>query len=189
MRVVSPSGSPPACSSGRSPCHCRAAGTSSWAPAGGPLLVGLGLGVVSRTGPITWQIPHAANLVLRQLGILVFLACAGLASGTTFADAIVTRHGLNLAVAGVLVAGAFAALVPLAAQVVLRHDVVYSAGMLAGVETQPAALAYANERTAGDVRVDGCVCPRVSGSDDHKGDRRAVPGLTALSNAAEYRRG
>jgi putative transport protein len=121
--------------------------------AGGPLLVGLGLGVVSRTGPITWQIPHAANLVLRQLGILVFLACAGLASGTTFADAIVTRHGLNLAVAGVLVAGAFAALVPLAAQVVLRHDVVYSAGMLAGVETQPAALAYANERTAGDVRV------------------------------------
>jgi putative transport protein len=121
--------------------------------AGGPLLVGLGLGVVSRTGPITWQIPHAANLVLRQLGILVFLACAGLASGTTFADAIVTRHGLNLAVAGVLVAGAFAALVPLAAQVVLRHDVVYSAGMLAGVETKPAALAYANERTAGDVRV------------------------------------
>ena len=44
---------------------------------GGPLLVGLALGVVSRTGPITWQIPHAANLVLRQLGILIFLACAG----------------------------------------------------------------------------------------------------------------
>jgi putative transport protein len=121
--------------------------------AGGPLLVGLALGVVSRTGPITWQIPHTANLVLRQLGILVFLACAGLASGTTFADAIVTRHGLDLAVAGVLVAGAFAALVPLVAQLVLRHDVVYSAGMLAGVETQPAALAYANERTAGDDRV------------------------------------
>ena len=121
--------------------------------AGGPLVVGLVLGIVSRTGPITWQIPHAANLVLRQLGILMFLACAGLASGTTFADAIVTRHGLDLAVAGVLVAGTFAALVPLAAELVLRHDVVYSAGVLAGVETQPAALAYANERTAGDERV------------------------------------
>ena len=42
---------------------------------------------------------------------------------------------------------------PLAAELVLRHDVVYSAGVLAGVETQPAALAYANERTAGDDRV------------------------------------
>jgi putative transport protein len=121
----------------------------------GPLLVGLGLGVASRTGPITWQIPHAANLVLRQLGILMFLACAGLASGTTFADAIVTRRGLELVAAGVLVAGLFAGLVPLAAQLVLRRDVVASAGMLAGVETQPAALAYANERTGGDERVTG----------------------------------
>ena len=119
----------------------------------GPLLVGLGLGVVSRTGPITWQIPHAANLVLRQLGILMFLACAGLGSGTTFADAIVTRHGLDLVIAGILVAGVFAGLVPLAAQLVLRRDVVASAGLLAGVETQPAALAYASERTGGDERV------------------------------------
>ena len=54
---------------------------------GGPLLIGLVLGIVSRTGPITWQIPHGANLVLRQLGILMFLASAGLGSGTTFADA------------------------------------------------------------------------------------------------------
>jgi putative transport protein len=121
----------------------------------GPLLVGLGLGVVSRTGPITWQIPHAANLVLRQLGILMFLACAGLASGTTFADAIVTRHGLSLAIAGVIVAGVFAGLVPLATQLVLRRDVVASAGMVAGIETQPAALAFANERTGGDERVTG----------------------------------
>jgi putative transport protein len=119
----------------------------------GPLLVGLALGVVSRTGPITWQIPHGANLVLRQLGILMFLACAGLGSGATFADAIVTRRGLDLAIAGVIVAGVFAALVPLATQLILHRDVVASAGMLAGIETQPAALSYANERTAGDARV------------------------------------
>ncbi|MEP7113752.1 MAG: TrkA C-terminal domain-containing protein, partial [Ilumatobacteraceae bacterium] len=61
---------------------------------GGPLVVGLTFGVISRTGPVTWQIPHAANQVIRQLGILMFLACAGLGSGTAFADAIVTRHGL-----------------------------------------------------------------------------------------------
>jgi putative transport protein len=120
---------------------------------GGPLVVGLALGVVCRTGPITWQIPHGANLVLRQLGILVFLACAGLASGTTFADTIGTRRGLELAVAGVVVAGLFAGLVPLATEVLLRRDVVASAGLLAGIETQPAALAFASDRTGGDERI------------------------------------
>jgi putative transport protein len=120
---------------------------------GGPLLVGLALGVLSRTGPITWQIPHGANLVLRQLGILVFLACAGLGSGTAFADTIGTRHGLELAIAGVAVAGLFAALIPPATELLLRRDVLASAGMLAGIETQPAALAFAAERSAGDERV------------------------------------
>ena len=116
-------------------------------------LVGLALGVVSRTGPITWQIPHGANLVLRQLGILMFLACAGLGSGATFADAIGTRRGLELAIAGAVVAGLFAGLVPLATELVLRRDLVASAGMLAGIETQPAALAFASERSEGDERI------------------------------------
>lgn len=83
----------------------------------------------------------------------MFLAWTGLAAGTTFADAIGTRRGLELAGAGLVVAGVFAALVPPAAELVLRRDAVASAGMLAGVETQPAALAYADERTGGDGRV------------------------------------
>jgi putative transport protein len=120
---------------------------------GGPLVVGLILGVLSRTGPVTWQIPHAANQVIRQIGILMFLACAGLASGTAFADAIVTRHGLRLVAAGAVVGTLFAALIPLAVTLVARRDSVESAGMLAGVETQPAALAFCLDRTANDVRI------------------------------------
>ena len=120
---------------------------------GGPLVVGLVLGVISRTGPITWQIPHGANSVLRQLGILMFLACAGLGSGTAFADSVGTRHGLELVLAGVVVGGAFAAIVPLVVTIVARRHAVETAGMLAGIETQPAALAYAIERTGGDERI------------------------------------
>ncbi len=120
---------------------------------GGPLLVGLTLGVISRTGPVTWQIPHAANQVIRQLGILMFLACAGLGSGTAFADAIVTRHGLELVAAGAAIAVAFAAVVPLVATLVAHRDAVEAAGMLAGIETQPAALAFGLERSAGDDRL------------------------------------
>lgn len=120
---------------------------------GGPLVAGLVLGVLSRTGPITWQVPQGANLVLRQLGLLMFLACAGLGSGGTFADALGTRHGLELFAAGAVISAAFAALVPLAVVVMLRRDVVGTAGMFAGIETQPAALSFASERTSGDERV------------------------------------
>jgi putative transport protein len=119
---------------------------------GGPLVVGLVLGVVARSGPITWQIPHAANQLLRQVGILLFLACAGLASGSAFADAVVTRHGLEVAAAGVVLGGLFAAIIPLVLVVAVRRDSVETAGMLAGIETQPAALAYGLERS-GDERL------------------------------------
>jgi putative transport protein len=122
-------------------------------PGGGPLVVGLFLGAFSRIGPITWQIPRAANLVLRQLGILMFLACAGLGSGATFADAIGTRAGLELLAAGVFISAAFACLIPLVVQLTMRSDVVQTAGTFAGIETQPAALAYAGDRTDGDERV------------------------------------
>lgn len=120
---------------------------------GGTLVVGLVLGVISRTGPVTWQIPHGANLVLRQFGVLLFLAAAGLGSGATFADAVVTRDGAVLFAAGVVVAFGFALVAALAIQAVLRRDVVEASGLVAGVETQPAALAFANDRTAGDPRV------------------------------------
>jgi putative transport protein len=120
---------------------------------GGPLVVGLALGYLSRTGRVTWQIGHGANVVLRQLGILMFLACAGLGSGTAFADAVVTRRGLELAAAAVVVALGFAATIPLATELALRRNIVDSAGMLAGIETQPAVLAYISERTSGDQRV------------------------------------
>jgi putative transport protein len=96
-------------------------------PGGGTLVVGLVLGMLSRTGPITWQIPHGANLVLRQIGILMFLAAAGLGSGTTFADAIGTRAGLELAVAGAVVAMAFAA-GAVVIQLVLQRDVLATTG-------------------------------------------------------------
>lgn len=120
---------------------------------GGPLVVGLVLGVTSRVGPVTFQLPFGANLVLRQLGVLVFLAAAGIGSGSTFAESAGTGTGLQIIGAAAIVAGLFALLVPLALQAIVRLDVIKATGTFAGVETQPAALAYALERTNGDDRV------------------------------------
>jgi putative transport protein len=120
---------------------------------GGTLVSGLVLGMLSRVGPVTFQLPYTANLVLRQLGILMFLAAAGIGAGSTFIDAIGSRHGLELILAGAIIATSFALVVPLVVEVLLRRDVIATAGIFAGVETQPAALAYVLERTEGDDRV------------------------------------
>jgi putative transport protein len=120
---------------------------------GGPLIVALLLGTLGRTGPFTWQIPYAANLTIRQLGVLLFLGGVGIRSGGTFAEAAGTGVGLRLAIAGVLVTAATAGLVTLMLRI-LRRDPVDGAGMVAGVQTQPAVLAFAAERADGDERVD-----------------------------------
>ncbi len=120
---------------------------------GGPLIAALVLGTVSRTGPFTWQIPHAANLTIRQLGVSLFLGGVGIRSGATFADAVGTRVGLQLAIAGVVVT-AITALLTILMVRLLGRDPVDGAGMIAGVQTQPAVLAFAAERADGDERVD-----------------------------------
>lgn len=120
---------------------------------GGPLIAGLVLGTLSRSGPITWQIPHAANLTLRQLGILMFLGAVGIRSGATFADAAGTALGGRLALAALIVTAAIALASLLLARL-LRTDPVTAAGHIAGIETQPAVHAYAAESTKGDERVD-----------------------------------
>ena len=120
---------------------------------GGPLIAGLVLGTLSRTGPITWQIPHAANLTLRQLGILMFLGAVGIRSGATFADAAGTALGGRLALAALIITSAVALASLLLARI-LRSDPITAAGHIAGIETQPAVQAFAAESTKGDERVD-----------------------------------
>ncbi|MFZ4720075.1 MAG: aspartate:alanine exchanger family transporter [Ilumatobacteraceae bacterium] len=120
---------------------------------GGPLIAGLVLGTLSRTGPITWQIPHAANLTLRQLGILVFLSAVGIRSGATFGDAVGTGVGARVAIAAAIITG-FIAVASLALTRIVGADPVTAAGQIAGIETQPAVQAYAAEASKGDPRVD-----------------------------------
>jgi putative transport protein len=120
---------------------------------GGPLIAGLVLGTFSRTGRITWQVPHAANLTLRQLGILIFLASVGIRSGATFADAAGTAVGARLALAAAIVT-VILALASVLLMRVLGSEPESAAGQIAGIETQPAVHAYAAESTEGDERVD-----------------------------------
>jgi putative transport protein len=120
--------------------------------AAGPLVIGMILGRLERTGPLVWGLPSSANLTIRQLGLLLFLAATGLASGQAFAAQAFTGLGLRIAVAGAITVALSAALV-LALARALGFSTARAAGGLAGFVGQPAILAYVNGRTM-DERVD-----------------------------------
>ena len=61
--------------------------------AGGPLLVGLLLGALRRSGPVVWTLPYSANLTLRQIGLILLLAGIGIRSGHTFLETLLQGEG------------------------------------------------------------------------------------------------
>jgi putative transport protein len=121
--------------------------------AGGPLIVGLVLGAIGRTGPIVWQLPHSANLTLRQLGLVVFLAGIGVNAGDAFGNTILSRDALGVVAAAVVVAATASLVTVLIGTRVLRLPVLTLSGIVSGMQTQPAVLAYASEQTEDDTDV------------------------------------
>jgi putative transport protein len=120
--------------------------------AGGPLVVGLVVGHLERTGPIVWQPPYGANLAIRQLGTILFLGTVGSRSGGALVDALSTVQGAKLAVAGLAVIAIAAGCTVGFGRRFVGLGGARVAGALAAMETQPAVLAFANEQTA-DERV------------------------------------
>jgi putative transport protein len=115
--------------------------------AGGPLLVGLVLGRLERTGPLLWQAPYGANLALRQIGTALFLGTVGSRSGKALADALGSFTGVKLAVGAAAVAVATAAVLLAGGRRLAALGGARLAGLAAGTETQPAVLAFASERS------------------------------------------
>lgn len=121
--------------------------------AGGPLVVGLVLGRLQRTGGLLWTLPLAASNTLNHLGMMLFLAYAGSNSGAALAAAIVEPIGWKLFVAGFVVTAAAG----VGHLVIVRFlGGLYGpklAGAIAGAQTQPAVLAYSNTKSNDDPRV------------------------------------
>ncbi|HJY77668.1 MAG TPA: YidE/YbjL duplication, partial [Burkholderiales bacterium] len=110
----------------------------------GVLLVALVLGKLRRTGGINWTIPLSANLVLRNLGLTLFLAQVGLSSGPKFA-ATVAQTGFVFLGLGALILAAMVLPVLIIGLYVLRLPFDQVAGIVAGATGNPAILAYANK--------------------------------------------
>lgn len=121
--------------------------------AGGTLLTGLVFGRLGRVGPLVTGLPHSAASSLSSFGLLTFLAYAGTKAGNAFTSAITSGLGWRIALIGIVVTTLAAAAVIGLGTLLHRVDPTRLAGMLAGAQTQPAILAFANERTGFDTRV------------------------------------
>jgi putative transport protein len=117
--------------------------------AGGPLLVALAASHFGRVGRFNLHLPNSANLMLRDLGIVLFLGSVGLLSGERFVDTLVRGPGLQW-----LLLGAAVTLIPLIAtellaRFVFKMDYTALCGVVAGSMTSPSVLSFANQ-VAGD---------------------------------------
>jgi putative transport protein len=119
--------------------------------AGGPLLVALVLGNLRRTGPLVWSLPYGANLTLRQLGLILFLAGVGTRSGHAFASTLRAGNFWPLLAIALVVTLVVAGLTLVIGYKVLRIPYGQLQGLLAGLQTQTALLAYAQEQARNDL--------------------------------------
>ena len=114
--------------------------------AGGVLISGLVLGKLGKTGIFLWQIPYNANLTLRQLGTILFLAGIGTFSGYSFLTTISQGNGLTIFLSGILITCLTAVMTLVIGYKFLKIPMGTLIGMLSGLQTQPAVLAFSNEQ-------------------------------------------
>ena len=118
--------------------------------AGGPLVVAI---LISRFGyklRLVTYTKASALMMLREVGIALFLASVGIKSGATFVETITSGDGLTFMLAGLLITIIPVFVVALIAR--KRHNMNYYSilGLVAGASTNPPALAFANSQTEHD---------------------------------------
>ncbi len=117
--------------------------------AGGPLLVALIVGKLERTGRICWIMPLHSNLTLRQIGLLFFLAGVGIRAGYSFAQTV-RQNGLAMLLAGAAVTLVVTQVSLVVGYKLLKIPFASLMGLVSGIQTQPACLAYATREANSD---------------------------------------
>ncbi len=115
--------------------------------AGGPMLVAILLSRLGNIGSVVWYMPTAANQILRDFGIAVFLACVGFQTGDHFLQNLIHGGGLPLVGWGIVVSLVPMLVVGTFARLALKMDFVTLSGLTAGAMTNSPTLLFANELT------------------------------------------
>jgi len=112
--------------------------------AGGPLIVAILLSRVGNWGTMTWHLPKSSNIILKDIGIVLFLACVGLHSGDQFVNTLVNGDGFYWMACSILITLLPLIIVAFIAKGLYKLNYLSVCGLLAGSMTDPPALAFAN---------------------------------------------
>lgn len=118
--------------------------------AGGPIIIGI---LIGRFGPqfrLVTYTTRSANLMLRGIGLSLYLACLGLEAGSHFIDTIMRPEGLLWILLGFLITIVPVIIMGFVALKICRIDFGLTCGMLCGSMANPMALNYANDIVPGD---------------------------------------
>jgi AspT/YidE/YbjL antiporter-like protein len=118
--------------------------------AGGPIIVGILMGAFGPRFHVTTYTTQSANLMIRQFGIVIYLAGLGIASGAHFFETVFRAEGLLWIGLGFLMTMIPVLVVGFISSAVYKTTYATGAGMLCGSMANPMALSYANTTVEDD---------------------------------------
>ncbi|MCR5818175.1 MAG: putative transporter [Prevotella sp.] len=112
--------------------------------AGGPLIIAILIGRYGYKIHLVTYTSTSANMMLREIGLVLFLASVGVKAGASFFSTVVEGDGLLYVLTGFLITIIPILIIGPIARLKFKFNYFTIAGMLAGTYTDPPALAYAN---------------------------------------------
>ena len=112
--------------------------------AGGPLIIAILIGRYGYKIHLVTYTTTSANMMLREIGLVLFLASVGIKSGDGFSETVFHGDGLLYVLTGFLITVIPIMVIGPIARMRYRFNYFTIAGMIAGTYTDPPALAYAN---------------------------------------------
>jgi putative transport protein len=110
--------------------------------AGGPLLMAILLSRVGNWGTLSWHLPKSSNMILKDMGIVLFLGCVGMQSGDQFVETLLHGQGGYWMACAMLITLIPLISVSLVARLVFKLNFLSLCGLLSGSMTYPPALPF-----------------------------------------------
>ena len=118
--------------------------------AGGPLIIAILIGRFGYHARLVAYTTTSANLMLREIGLALFLASVGIKAGASFVETVVAGDGLTYVWCGFLITVVPVLIVGTVARLRYKMNYFTLMGLIAGATTDPPALAYATQSTGSD---------------------------------------
>ena len=118
--------------------------------AGGPLIVAIAIGAYGYKFKLNAYTTTSANLMLREIGLALFLASVGIKAGANFVDTVIDGDGLTYVWCGFIITVLPILIMGVVARKWAKINYCTLMGLIAGSTTDPPALAFANQTAGND---------------------------------------